>query len=205
MDPLAGKYVSLIWDGLFCQKATGNDISHGGLYRAKTEYCAEHILAAYSALRHLTAAEGGLLANAPGVLAQALDCPWALVLGVASRPSGAAPVISSHGLGDDAARITEAALALVARNHDAGEIWSGPVTVAGLGVLQARGQRCRDENGIDRAYLLAFSRRPDGNDDFAETYMALMAAQIGRQVHMADRENSAAETPEVQDWFRQAV
>ena len=77
--------------------------------------------------------------------------------------------------------------------------------MAGLGVLQARGQRCRDENGIDRAYLLAFSRRPDGNDDFAETYMALMAAQIGRQVHMADRENSAAETPEVQDWFRQAV
>lgn len=178
-----------------------------------TDNRADHILAAFSALQNLGAAPHGYVGGAPAVLARALDCPWTLIL----SPDDAAGEAATP---NDIVNICHD---LTPPNHGGPDHWLGICQGGALGQLHYHGQVCRDGAGNVGAFLFAISPRPFDDSQLAETFMALIAPQVGLSVDQKagetigqSRGQSNGETvaakqharPMLEDgdnWFRQVV
>lgn len=150
-----------------------------------TDYPADHILTSLSALRCLSEAPEGYVTGAPILLAQALSCPYTIIL-PPENPAGDHFVHALH-MASNASPIDEnivvrMARSLIGLNNTNCNDWSSTCPSGALGHYHFRRQSCRDGNGAVSAYLFAFSQQSLDDNEFAETLMDLMAPRIGRDM-----------------------
>ena len=179
------------WSGYrCCSRAWHFEIQfgRGGSFALKcytTDYPADHTLASLSALRCLSEAPEGYVTGAPFLLAQALSCPYTIIL-PPENPAGDHFVHALH-MASNASPIDEnivvrMARSLIGLNNTNCNDWSSTCPSGALGHYHFRRQSCRDGNGAVSAYLFAFSQQSLDDNEFAETLMDLMAPRIGRDM-----------------------
>lgn len=168
-----------------------------------TEFGAENMQKALSALRHLSDGEGDFYASAARILGQTLDCEAVLVLPHADTSKTA---IAVYGAGDEHSEASTSTIAavweLIAHNDAKTEEFRSILDIPGLNGIHALACPCLDIDGRMKGYLVALTETAIIEGGFAETYIALISQRIGsklsRQINQKYLQSS-------EDNFRQLI